>query len=81
MGTDVLKCWDISELSTDYTERTLPTGRRLAVGLHLLMCQMCRTYMNQLSRTRRLLADRPLTPAAGVEERVIASLNGDKAGP
>ncbi len=74
MGTDVLKCRDISELSTDYSEGTLSTRRRLAVGLHLLMCRMCRTYLDQLAKTRRLLADRPLALVAGVEDRVIAAI-------
>ncbi len=74
MGTDVLKCRDIADLSTEYTEGTLPPGRRIAFGFHLLLCRMCRTYLDQLAKTRRLLAGRPLDGGDGVVEQVVAKL-------
>ena len=74
MGTDVLKCRDIADLSTDYTEGTLPPGRRIAVGFHLLLCRMCRTYLDQLAKTRHLLAGRPLDGGDTVEEEVMMKL-------
>ena len=72
MRTHVLKCHDISELATDYAEGALPPGRRIAVGLHLMMCRMCRTYLDQLAKTRRLLRGRALEVGPEVEERVLA---------
>jgi anti-sigma factor RsiW len=70
----VLKCRDVSELATDYMEGALPAHRRLAVRLHLMLCAMCRNYLDQLHKTRRLLADRPMPPPPPeVEERLLAA--------
>ena len=70
----MLKCRDVSELVTDYTEGALPRGRWLAVRFHLLLCQMCRTYVDQMARTRNFLAGRSLDgPDAAVEEQLIAA--------
>ena len=71
MGPDVLKCRDITELATDYTEGALPLRRRLAFGLHLAMCSMCRAYMDQLAKARRLLAGRGLDTPREAESQVI----------
>lgn len=51
----MLRCQDVSELATDYMEHSLPLRRQLAVRLHLMMCSMCRAYLDQLRKTRRLL--------------------------
>jgi anti-sigma factor RsiW len=58
----VLDCRDVSELVTDYAEGTLPPRRRLAVRVHLFLCSMCRAYLDQMEKTRRLLAGRPPSP-------------------
>jgi len=63
----LLKCRDVSELVTDYTEGTLPPGRRLAVRLHLMFCSMCRNYLDQMNKTRALLTGRPLSPPSDTE--------------
>ena len=67
----MLKCRDITELATDYTEGALPLRRRLAFGLHLAMCSMCRAYMDQLDKARRLLAGRGLDTPPATEAQVI----------
>src|ERR1700722_4095206 len=65
----MLKCRDVSELATDYMERALPWRQRLAVRLHLFLCDMCRAYIDQLRKTTALLRGRTLPgPPAEVEE-------------
>jgi hypothetical protein len=67
----VLKCRDVSELATDYMERALPWRQWLGVRLHLLLCDMCRAYIDQLRKTAALLRGRPLAePPADIEERL-----------
>jgi len=56
----VLKCREVSELATDYMERTLPLRVWLGVRLHLFLCSMCRAYLDQLRKTAALLRGRPL---------------------
>jgi anti-sigma factor RsiW len=71
----MLKCRDISELATDYAEGALPLGRRLAVRFHLAFCRMCRAYIDQFEKTRRLLAGQALAaPPPEVENRLLSSL-------
>ena len=71
----VLKCHEITELSTDYQEGALPFGQRFGVGFHLLMCGLCRRYMGQLVKTRALLGRGHLVADAAVEEQVLARLD------
>ncbi len=72
----MLKCRDITELATDYTEGALPLRRRLSFGLHLAMCAMCRAYMDQLEKARRLLAGRGLDTPGEALSQIIARVEG-----
>jgi hypothetical protein len=65
----VLKCSEVSELATDFMEGQLPVRRWLAVRLHLALCDMCRKYLDQLRKVRRLLSLRPLDGPSDAEER------------
>lgn len=77
----MLKCEAVSELVTEYTEGTLPFGRRLAMGLHLLICAMCRNYLDQLAKTRRLMRARPLDGSSpDTEDRAMAAMRGGEGG-
>jgi hypothetical protein len=69
----VLKCRDVSELATDYMEHALPWRLWFGVRLHLLLCDMCRAYLDQLRKTALLLRGRTLPePPAEVEDRLTA---------
>lgn len=69
----MLVCRDVTELVSDYLERALPLRRRLAVRLHLLRCEACRRYINQMRKTVRLLAHgRLVAPSRELEDRLIA---------
>lgn len=58
----MLSCRDVTELATDYIERSLSLRARLALRLHLSLCVACRTYLDQLRKTVALL--RQAAPAA-----------------
>jgi predicted anti-sigma-YlaC factor YlaD len=69
----MLICRDVTELVSDYIERSLPPQRRFGVWLHLLRCDACRRYIDQVRKTMRLLArGRFAPPPLGLEDRLIA---------
>ena len=47
----MLKCRHVMHLSSDYLDGTLPVHRRLAIRLHLFICDACRRYLRQLRAT------------------------------
>jgi hypothetical protein len=48
-------CKHAAQLLSDSMDRRLSRRERFALGLHLLVCGMCRTYRRQLRLMRRLL--------------------------
>lgn len=83
MGTDapreirVLRCRDVTEHATALLEGGLSWRRRMALQMHLAICGMCRTYMDQMRKTRAFLARRPLAPLDRAEEdALIAHITG-----
>jgi predicted anti-sigma-YlaC factor YlaD len=68
-------CREMSELVTDYLERTLPLRRRLDAGWHLFLCPACRRYYEQMRQTIRLLTGRRLSPPdPAAEAGMLANL-------
>jgi anti-sigma factor RsiW len=67
----VLRCRDVTERASALLDGDLPLRGRLALRLHLAMCGMCRTYMDQMRKTRALLARRPLAPPSAAEEDAL----------
>ena len=71
-------CRDMSELVTDYLERRLPLRGWLGARWHLLQCDACRHYYDQMRRTIRLLAASTLSPpSAEVEDRVLRAATNE----
>ena len=64
-------CRDMTELSTEYLERSLGWRAWLGVRWHLVLCAACRAYYDQLAKTLRLLRGRPL---GGIDEAMEARL-------
>jgi len=50
-------CRDFVELVTEYLEGALPAERVELVEQHLVMCDWCKTYLEQLEATVRALPD------------------------
>ena len=72
-------CRDMSELVTDYLERAVSLRTRLDMWWHLVRCEACRRYYDQMRRTIRLLASRaPAGPDRTTEENVLASTRGNR---
>lgn len=64
----MLKCRDVAERASDLMEGGLPLGTRLGLRLHLAMCRMCRAYLDQMRRTRALMAGRGMDGLSRAEE-------------
>ena len=59
---DHVVCQEFVELVTDYREGALPEDRRDMVEEHLVVCDWCKTYLEQIEATTDAL------PAAGLDE-------------
>ncbi len=51
----MLSCREVSRLASDYLNRDLPLRRRIAVRLHLMMCEGCTRYIAQMRAAIALL--------------------------
>jgi predicted anti-sigma-YlaC factor YlaD len=72
-------CRDMSELVTDYLERAVSLRRRLDMWWHLIRCDACRRYYDQMRRTVRLLREgSPRPPDDGTEEQVLTAARGEQ---
>ena len=64
-----LQCRHVVDLLTDYFEGALPSGERVVLEQHLLMCEGCTSYVDQLRRsidlTGRLTAEDVPEPVMG----------------
>ena len=77
----MLRCRDVTERASDLLEGELPLRARLGLRLHLAMCGMCRRYMDQMRKTRALLARRPLAPPdAAAEAALLARISSPPDG-
>ena len=71
----MVMCRDVSAMATDYMEGALGWRKRLAIRLHLAVCDGCRASMQQLRRTIRLVGELPAQPPPPeTEARVLATL-------
>lgn len=73
----MLRCRDLTEDASRLLDGDLALPRRLRLRLHLALCGMCRTYMDQMRKTRALVAMRPLAPPdRAQEDALIARITG-----
>lgn len=47
----MLNCRHVMHLSSEYLDGALPLHRRMAVRVHLFLCDACRRYLRQLRAT------------------------------
>jgi len=67
-------CRDMSELVTDYLERAISIRKRLNMWWHLVRCEACRHYYDQMRRTISLLRGMPPNQLdTGTEDSVVAT--------
>jgi len=68
----MLRCRDVTELTTEFLERRLPPARRMAFRLHVAMCRHCRAYLAQIRTVIRSLRSLPASVVAPeVHERLM----------
>jgi predicted anti-sigma-YlaC factor YlaD len=53
--TQELTCRELVELVTDYLEGVMPPEERVRFEQHLVICDGCRSHMDQMRRTVQLL--------------------------
>jgi predicted anti-sigma-YlaC factor YlaD len=71
----------MSELVTDYMERTISFRMRLEIWLHLLRCPACRHYFDQVRRTVMLLANGQVSPPErAIEDSLLADARRRQTG-
>ncbi len=71
----MLSCREVTERASDAVDGTLPLFARLELRLHLMICEGCRTYIEQMRGLKTMLRQRPpLRPTAGAEAAVLAAL-------
>jgi len=68
----LLRCRDLTEDASRLMDGDVALPRRLRLRLHLALCSMCRTYMDQMRKTRRPLAP----PSRAEEDALIARMTG-----
>jgi len=71
-------CRDMSELVTDYIEHATPLRVRAAIWWHLLRCEACRHYFDQMRQTVRVLRGYTGRLPAANEEAVLAAVRDER---
>jgi predicted anti-sigma-YlaC factor YlaD len=65
----------VTELTTDYLERSMPLARRMAMKLHLAICLLCRRHLLHVAQTVELLrCIPPVETPPTTEDHLIALL-------
>jgi|APFEC2959095171_1045051.scaffolds.fasta_scaffold09429_2 anti-sigma factor RsiW len=71
----MLSCREVTERASEVVDGTLPPFARLTLRLHLMICDGCRAYIEQMRGLKTMLRHRPpLQPTAGAEAAVMAAL-------
>lgn len=72
----MLSCKEITENANSYLDRELPLFTRMKVKMHLVLCENCRRYMDQLQLTIQSLSKfrRDDTVSDDVVDKVVRSM-------
>ena len=72
-------CRDMSELVTEYLERTTAPQLRASMWWHLLRCEACRRYYDQVRRTVLLVGRGPRqSPDSSTEDSVLSAARTER---
>lgn len=78
----MLNCRDVTENASDYLERELRWWPRLRFRMHLMGCQFCSRYVEQLKATIRLLRNLHVEPPSlEMEEFLLRRLRERRSDP
>ena len=81
MSSPELTCREFVELVTDYLEHALGKSSADRVREHLLRCQWCATYLDQMNVTVAALRTLPPEPVPDALHRLIAAALGSGVSP
>ncbi len=79
----ILPCNEVVKLISEAMDRPLPLGTQLRLRVHLLMCDACARYRQQLQSIRETLRthpdqltgpQRPTGPSSETRERLIEAM-------
>jgi predicted anti-sigma-YlaC factor YlaD len=75
LGADEITCVEFVELVTDYLEGALHPSALDLVEEHLVMCDWCATYLDQMQSTLECLGSlRDAEPPGQPSERLLAAV-------
>jgi len=79
---DEVTCREFVELITDYWEGALPGERTELVEQHLVICDSCKTYLEQFEALVEALpgAAEPESPTREAEQTLLAAFREWRAG-
>jgi predicted anti-sigma-YlaC factor YlaD len=77
---DEVTCRQFVELITDYLEGTLPTRTLSHVEEHLVLCDWCVTYLDQMNATIASLASLRDAGSAELPDVLVSTLREKRAG-
>lgn len=70
----MLSCREVNvHHASDYLDHRLPARKRLAVGLHLLICSGCRRFMRQFSLVKAVLRRNADVALPDAEAKALAN--------
>ena len=74
-STDEVTCREFVELVSDYLERALPEERLELVEEHLVLCDNCKVYLEQVEATVRALSGltKPERPEPETERALLSA--------
>jgi predicted anti-sigma-YlaC factor YlaD len=75
VSADEVTCQQFVELVTDYFEGTLTSRTLSHVEEHLVMCNWCVTYLEQMEATIRSLGELSDQPASEPSEALLSALS------
>ncbi|MDE2051084.1 MAG: zf-HC2 domain-containing protein [Gammaproteobacteria bacterium] len=70
----MLSCRDVSERASDLLDGSAPWRVRAAARLHLLMCQHCYRYLQQLRLTMAVLRKVPTAQPPVDPEKILSEV-------
>lgn len=81
MPVEELTCQELVEVITDYLEGALPPADLARFERHLLRCEGCTTYVDQMRETIRLTGMlREDQIPAGARDALLSAFRGWKSG-
>jgi len=66
----MLSCKEVARLASESQDRSLRFGERLSMRLHLLLCNMCSRYVNQLKFLKQACAGAADEQQSGSQARL-----------